>query len=212
MSDTVSNMGRSRREGGTRRTPEIVKVLLLPIINFGGGLLRSVWSWSQRPVTSHHPNSAMEDQFYPFRKQMQEAAEALPNEAPRPLPAVRKRALTLPLSQPQSHFSGYFWERRQETADQLQSSLFGRFPLEVRELVYKHYLAPPQRCVHVFRRPDRRLAHYFCTGGHESHSHMPLRKWGYDQITCTRAWRKDDKRLPLASSTLLPLLKTCRRA
>lgn len=186
---------------------------MIPIvfIYYSGRFLRS--RWTRPPMTSHHGNAdARADRFYPFQKQMQEAAKALPTEAPRALPAVRKRALTLPLSQPRSYFSEHLWQRKQTTADQLQSSLFGRFPLEVRELIYEYYLAPPERCVHVFRRPDRRLGHYLCTAGHESHSHMPLRDWGYDQISCTRAWRKDDRRLPLASSTLLPLLKTCRRA
>ncbi|KAL8850091.1 MAG: hypothetical protein Q9221_004952 [Calogaya cf. arnoldii] len=41
---------------------------------------------------------------------------------------------------------------------------------------------------------------------------MPLRDWGYDKISCTRAWQKDNQACPLASSSLLPLLKTCRRS
>lgn len=141
---------------------------------------------------------ALQDQKMDFRR-----------EAPSPLPAVRKRSLTLPLRPKEARF----WEREREqkTAEQLQSSFFGRFPLEIRELIYKYYLAPDERCLHVFRRTDKRLGHYRCTGRQGSHPVMPLRDWGYG-LWFTGALQKYEDIHPLVSSTLLPLLKTCRKA
>ncbi|KAL8679873.1 MAG: hypothetical protein Q9186_003893 [Xanthomendoza sp. 1 TL-2023] len=147
-------------------------------------------------------------------KLAQREATELCQETPKPLPVARKRSLTLPLPIQKRRL---FWQNmEQKTADQSQSTLFGRLPLEVRELIYQHYLiaSDDDRCLHIFRRTDSRLGHYICTGGHESHSHMPLREWGYDRISCTRAWEKKDEssHQPLFSSSVLPLLKTCRRA
>ncbi|KAL8916167.1 MAG: hypothetical protein Q9208_008668 [Pyrenodesmia sp. 3 TL-2023] len=91
-------------------------------------------------------------------------ADDLAKEAPRFLSAVRKRSLTLPLPTVKRGL----WQRKQNTADQVHSVFFGRFPLEIRELIYEYYLG-------------------------------------------TRAWEKDGNVFPSASSSLLPLLKTCRR-
>lgn len=197
------------------RGPVLLRILLLPILIPVVCVIvssRYLWSqWARRTVAgfcgSGSHSARPEDRDHANMEQEKKRAAELRNEAPKSLPTVRKRSLTLPLSQGRTGL----WQRKQETADQLQSTLFGQIPLEVRELIYKHYLTPAERCVHIFRRTDQRLGHYLCTGEHDSHSHMPLRDWGYNHISSTRAWEKDEHQPPSASSSLLPLLKTCRR-
>ncbi len=133
--------------------------------------------------------------------------QLLRKEAPRKLPAVRKRALSIPLPPSDTPF----WRQKQKTVDQLQSPLFGRLPLEVRHLIFNYYLTPDGQPMHIFRRTDKRLGHCFCTFGPESHSHYPKSDWGYDNPSRTRAWKKNKSDKPVYSSNLLPLLKTCRR-
>ncbi|KAL8709515.1 MAG: hypothetical protein Q9220_005757 [cf. Caloplaca sp. 1 TL-2023] len=152
---------------------------------------------------------------YENQKQMKEEQKALLREAPRPLPALRKRAVTIPLSPSNSESSQWFWQKGQKSNDQLQSSFFGELPLEVRELIYKHYVTSSAEHggpVHIFRRNDRRLGHGRCTEGPESHSHMPNQDWGYDKPSRTRAWIKANNTSLKANCSLLSLLKTCRRA
>lgn len=207
--DVALDQGQKRR----REVPQDFKILLLPIlIPFVCLYVSGQYLWSQctrRLIPGFCGNGYASAKREDANKKLaQREAKELRKEAPTPLPAVRNRSLTLPLARARTRL----WRRKRETADQLQSSLFGRFPLEVRELIYKYYLIPDRRCVHIFRRTDRRLGHYLCTGGHGSHFHMPLRPWGYDQISSTRAWQKDQRIQPSFSSNLLPLMKTCRRA
>ena len=88
-----------------------------------------------------------------------EIEKALKKEAPVPLPATRKRTLTImPDASPQPSL---LWRRRKATSNQLQSNFFGRLPLEIRSMVYAFTLVGSDH-VHVHRRADRRLSHYGC--------------------------------------------------
>ncbi|KAL8787657.1 MAG: hypothetical protein Q9213_002088 [Squamulea squamosa] len=145
---------------------------------------------------------------YAEKQQQKKDQKLWNNEAPRELPAVRKRALTIPL--PSENLS--FWKREQQTLDQLQSPLFGRLPLEVRELIFKYYLTPDGQPMHIFRRTDKRLGHCFCTFEPGSHSHYPSFNWGYGHPSRTQAWQKISSGRPEFSNNILPLLKSCRRA
>lgn len=180
-----------------------IDILLMPcyipiaciVCVFLGG--RCFWKMcTAKPTTDAERQLYMRDQKL-FRK-----------ETPPSLPAVRKRALTIPL-QPKGTA---IWKQKQKTLDQLQSPLFGQLPLEVRELIYTFYLTPDERPLHIFRRTDRRLGHCICTSGPDSHSHMPRKDWGYDHPSRTRAWQRDMNPKPTKTNNLLPLLKSCRRA
>lgn len=142
--------------------------------------------------------------------------KSLRQEAPIPLPS-RRRALTLPLP-PCPARSGRPSRTRQTTADQLQSVLYGRFPAEIREMIYEYALCDFTH-IHLFRRRDNRLGHYKCYSVHRPDSQL-LRPGIYDAgeakgckypaLTCTEAWipgRWQDNEI----TELLPLLKTCRR-
>ena len=187
----------------------IILPVYLPVVCllFGGKCL-----WSQvsgKPLAAYCGNgSRSAQQEYAKQQEVRREEKVLLKEAPPPLPDVRKRSLTLPLPASKTRF----WQKAPMTVDQLQSPLFGRFPFEVRKLIYKFYLVPDDHCLHIFRRKDKRLAHYLCTSEHGSHYYMPLQDWGYKQSSCTRAWQKDGQIHPEFSSNLLPLLKTCRRA
>lgn len=196
----ASDPNQTRR---TRRRIKLIDIALLPCyipiacavcLVMGGQCLWSYFSPTGQGFTSRQ-----------VHKKSQRLFE---KEAPRPLPAVRKRALSIPLPQTEGRS---FWRKEQKTLDQAQSSLFGRLPLEVRELIYGFYLTPDGGRMHVFRRTDRRLGHCFCTKGPESHSHYPNSDWGYDNPSRTRAWQRNASERPVCSNDLLPLLKSCRR-
>lgn len=141
---------------------------------------------------------------------------SLRQEAPIPLPS-RRRALTLP-SLPCPAGSGRPERTRQTTADQSQSVLYGRFPAEIREMIYEYALCDFTH-IHLFRRQDNRLGHYKCHSIHRPHSELlrpgiydtgELKGFCYSALTCTKAWipgRWQDNEI----TELLPLLKTCRR-
>lgn len=61
-----------------------------------------------------------------------ERVEHRQNHAPRPLPSLRKRALTLPLPPPR-----LLHRTRQRTRDQVQASLSNELSLYVRRLLYE---------------------------------------------------------------------------
>lgn len=201
----------------TRRRIQLIDVVLIPCyiplacivcVVMGGQCLYSLLS--DRPigaVCGHGSASAQRD--YADQQLRRKEERLLQREAPPPLPAVRKRALSIPLPDPKGQ--GWWRKGRQSTLDQAQSSLFGRLPLEVRELIYRFYLAPDGRPMHLFRRTDRRLGHCVCTDGHESHSHYPKLGWGYGDPSRTRAWKRTSTEEPVHSNNLLPLLKSCRR-
>ena len=121
-------------------------------------------------------------------------------------------------------------KKRKRISDQMDSVLFGRFPLEVREMIYGYVLVGASH-LHVYRRADRRMGHYVC-GHHDDdrgHGKSLERKrvycaweqfpatlptglmWAYDE-TVTGAWdvrrstrRQEDKH------DLLSLLLSCKR-
>lgn len=201
--DRVADRGQERK----RKFSHVVKILLLGILIPVFCLCycgRCLWSkCSGQPMGFYRDTVAMQ------RERQQRKMKELRKETPPALPAVRKRSLTLPLSPTTTRF----WERKQQgTADQLQSSLFGRCPLEIRQLIYKYYLSCDERCVHVFRRTDRRLGHYLCNHTRHSHYHTPPpQDWGYSQMTLTATWQTDMNIVPKFSNRILPLLKTCQR-
>ena len=120
-------------------------------------------------------------------------------------------------------------KKRKRISDQMDSVLFGRFPLEVREMIYGYVLAGASH-LHVYRRADRRMGHYVCGhGGDGAYDKRLERKsrycaweqlpatlptglmWAYDE-TVTGAWdvrrstrREEDK------DDLLSLLLSCKR-
>ena len=132
-----------------------------------------------------------------------EEQKALKKEAPVPLPAVRKRALTIPDVSPKSSLL----KRRKATSDQWQSTLFRRLPLEIRNMIYAFTLASSDS-VHIYRRADRRLGHYI--GQKQDCQKCPAGlSWRSDQ-TISGAWnvrRKPDR----DRDDLLSFLMTCRR-
>ena len=119
--------------------------------------------------------------------------------------------------------------KRKRASDQMDSVLFGKFPLEVREMIYGYVLAGASH-LHIYRRADRRMGHYVCghTGiggyggnlerksGYCAWEHLPRTLptglvWSYDE-TVTGAWdvrrsarREEDK------DDLLGLLLACKR-
>ena len=131
--------------------------------------------------------------------------QALQAEAPAPL-SRRKRALTLPLP---TTPEGILAEgSKQTTGDQLQSDLFGRFPLEIRTMIYELVLADFTH-IHLFRRQDNRLGHYKCHQRHRNESDLfngekPANTWTGAWLPGT--WQSKEP------SFSLPLLQTCRRA
>lgn len=140
----------------------------------------------------------------------------LEEEAPRPLPAARKRALTIPDVPPEASLL----ERRKLTQDQLQSTFFGQCPLEIREKIYDYALAGSDH-IHVYRREDRRLGLYTCNKWHQETWPTPehdLTRYGNcppgltagDNQTESGAWivpRECNK----AQNNMLSLPKTCRK-
>lgn len=125
-------------------------------------------------------------------------------EAPDPLPARRKRALTIP----DVSLNASLMKGRKATSSQLQSILFGMFPLEIREKIYVYTLASSSH-IHLYRRADRRLGHYGCDDENRHQKCPPGLSWGYDQ-TLSGAWNVD-KNANRERDDLLSLLMTCRR-
>lgn len=131
------------------------------------------------------------------RKQEREVEEQLQREIPYPLPIVRERALSIAADA----VGGV------EVSAQLQSAMFGKLPLEMREIIYKYYLGGDEGvCRHIVRRTDNRLGYGLCTGNTSHHWMLPL-QWGYDGFSCTGAWKRSDG----GGDNFLALLKTCRR-
>lgn len=116
-----------------------------------------------------------------------------------PIPPPR-RALTLPLP-PLSSPGCLSRIGKQRTKDQLQSVLFGRLPLELRELIFEYALSGFTH-IHIFRRTYRQVDHYKCHSSHRAHQ--------LQTASAPRSWIpvmcKDDE-----VQALLPLLTTCRR-
>lgn len=130
--------------------------------------------------------------------------EGLEQERPRPLPTSRKRSLTIP----SVCASASFLKRRKATSDQSQSTLFGRLPFEIRQMIYKHYLAGSEY-LYIYRRTNNRLGH--CRNDNKYRVICPPGlSWGFDH-TVTGAWdvTEDPNR---DRDDLLSLLMTCRRA
>lgn len=136
-----------------------------------------------------------------------EQKRILEGEAPRLL-GKRKRALTLPLPDIQSGLLSS--QLAQCTGDQLQSVWFGRFPYEIREMIYDYALTGFLH-IHIFERMDHRLGHYICHSNHREGRY--LLEDGYQSccgIACKSStgaeiWADDH------ISEVLPLLGTCRR-
>lgn len=130
--------------------------------------------------------------------------EKLKEERVKPLSRLRKRSLTIRNDGTRSRL----WQRRPVTRDQLQSPFFGRFPLEIREMIYFHYLVASKQ-FYIYRRADRRLGHHGRNDEYQRYC-PPGLSWGFDN-TITGAWdlagngrrERDD---------LISLLMTCRRA
>lgn len=145
-----------------------------------------------------------------------ELQRQLGKEAPRPLPAARKRALTIPDVSPEASLL----DGRRTTQDQLQSTFFGQCPLEIREMIYDYALAGSDH-VHVYRREDRRLGFYACNKWHQETWPAPehdLTRYGncppglangHDQ-TESGAWIVPRERNK-APNDVLSLLKACRK-
>ena len=129
--------------------------------------------------------------------------KTIKKEAPVPLPAVRKRALTIPDVSPKSSLL----KRRKATSSQLQSNFFGRLPLEIRNTIYVYTLAG-SNSVQIYRRADRRLGHFICEkqDGEECPTGLA---WSHDQ-TSSGAWEVRGK-VDRDRDDLLSLLMTCRR-
>lgn len=139
-----------------------------------------------------------------------EQKRTLKREAPRSL-GKRKRALTLPLPDQRSGLLSR--ELAQCTEDQLQSIWFGRFPYEIREMIYDYALTGFLH-IHIFRRTDRRLGHYICHSKHRE-GRRPLKE-GPDNCCRTACESSTGAWIPETwvddhISEVLPLLGTCRR-
>ena len=127
-----------------------------------------------------------------------EERKALKKEAPAPLPARRKRALTIPDVSPNASLL----KRRKATSSQMQATLCGRLPLEIRNMIYAFTLAGFDS-VHVYRRADRRLGHSVCEEFSSEYY------WCPDQtISGALDVRKEVNR---DRDDLLSLLMTCRK-
>lgn len=138
----------------------------------------------------------------------QNVKAAIKEERPKPLAFMRvRRTLTIP----SVSTSASLMKRRKATSDQLQSVLFGRFPLEIREMIYHYYLGDSEY-QYIYRRDDNRLGHVPCK--RKDHPTSPLGlAWNYDQ-TASDAWivRGNDHRDNRDREDMLSLLVTCRRA
>lgn len=197
-----------------RKTPTVIKILLLPIIIpivcvlIWGQCLRALFS--SRPVRNNSRSRNFIAEVEHARADL--AERELLSEAPPMLPVIRKRALTIPL--PPIPIARQLWQKAPETYDQSQSSFFRRLPPEVREQIYRICLVPDQRSLHIFRRTDKRLGHYFCTNENGMHRLPQLFKWEFykEPYGGTGAWRKEMNIRSEESSSLLSLIKTCRRA
>ena len=137
------------------------------------------------------------------RREAKKIKELMKKEAPKSLPAKRKRSLTLPLRRPA--LIGF---RRQKTSGQIASTFF-KLPLEIRNIIYAYALTDDTHPLHIFRRADRRLGHYRCKLiGSISNAHYQNAEYPTASQTMTGAWLPDpDKTL---QSGWLPLLLTCR--
>ena len=142
--------------------------------------------------------------------------DALKKEAPKPLPARRKRALTLPLPDCSKSDSK---KNPQTTNQQEDSLLFSRFPLEIRRMIYAEVLTGDQYVIHIYRKADQRLSNHKC-----DHEHKDCRDINAAQFILQKdCWYYDEEPYHTASGAikstvefkhqvhgLLPLLQTCR--
>ncbi|GLI74761.1 hypothetical protein PoHVEF18_003009 [Penicillium ochrochloron] len=79
------------------------------------------------------------------------------SDRPGPLPAVRERALTLPLPPGNTDLVGK--SRHQSTRDQQQSAFFAKLPQDIRYLIYREVLAPAHHPeLHVLSAHQRLLS------------------------------------------------------
>ena len=132
-----------------------------------------------------------------------EKAECRMRYTPRPLPSKRQRRLSLPSSQASFDRPN----SGQKIADQTQSALLSRFPLEIRSLIYQHVLGG--NLMHV-------TTIYGCLHGRMAHINclVPFAPSG-DHKNCWR--RKAEKASPALSPGksddrgLLSILRTCRQ-
>ena len=130
---------------------------------------------------------------------------------PTPLTAQRPRRLTLPDSTGRTDVGTV--QELQKTHDQLQSRLFARLPLELRQVIYGYVLGG--KVIHITRLPTR-LGHVTCF--HESrheggtpYSPSSHQCWGirFPRTTLYNGlW--DESRIE-DQDALNALLKTCRR-
>ena len=151
------------------------------------------------------------------RKYKQVACKrSLKKEAPKPLPATRKRALTLPLPEcPKPAIKGL-----QNTSQQEDSTFFSRFPPEIRRIIYSYVLTSDHDILQIYRKADRRLSHHKCDYDHQDCGEESI----FQFVRQVSDWYYDEERFYTASGALkttaeytnrehdlLPLLQTCRR-
>ena len=135
-------------------------------------------------------------------------------EAPEPLPARRKRALTLPLPDCASS------KNPQETSLQEDSLFFTKLPLEIRRKIYGYILTDDQKVLQIYRKEDRRLSHFICDYKHQDCKEQnkisftnSITHWYYDDepfYTATGAV-KTTAEFKNRAHHLIPLLQTSRR-
>ena len=123
--------------------------------------------------------------------------------APKPLPQRRRRALSIPL--PPRRFGA----SKQISNDQSRASFF-RLPWEIRQQIYIEVLGQknPQDLLHIVMLP-KRLAAMRCL--HQEDNNLDWRHgcWGKPGIDET--WQGPSDNRYLKHLDLLPLLKSCRR-
>jgi len=120
--------------------------------------------------------------------------------APPPLPAQRKRTLTLPF--PPSNSSSRS-QRRQWTSEQAHCCFFQILPYDVRRIIYEYILA--DETFHIIRL-RKKLRHVRCTKDQKSVSDGKT-CWGMSTVDGTLIKDLEKK---LLGRGLLDILRTCR--
>lgn len=136
------------------------------------------------------------------------------SDRPEPLPAVRKRTLTLPL--PPSNTDLVRNSRQQRTCDQQQSAFFTTLPREIRYLIYREVLAPPDHPELHVASADQRLLSRRCVNENPDVPGLEHPCWGrcYKQDGTTARSGNPKEYAPEYRSPYpirLGLLRSCRQ-